>query len=403
MPHYSFVILCHNQWELTRQAITTLNESISHYHKKKGIELIVVNNGSDDETKIGVQQMKVLLNQEIKIVPVHLEKNMGLIFAINIGFSRCRGEIITLLNNDLVFPNNWFDGIVSTLETSKSVGVAVPFLSYASGPADVNVRFGSLNEMKEFATKFMEDNKNKIIYTERVIGACVSMKRELVSLIGGNDFWFGYGFFDDDDWALRACIAGYKLAIVGSSFVHHIGNATISKHSDATRAAIQANGEKFGKKWNIIGGFDRKKLVETTVYTKEQHFFPLKVEVFDKPFSRSEKFSNKKDIIFVADWSNDRSQWRNKLLEAKAKFLAGGNGQIYLWIPKNYYSVIEIKNEVEKILNKNTSGIHYLYDDVPPIDLLKFLSKYEVFLTVEGDYVNEHMKFLLENSSLEIV
>ncbi|MFJ7684974.1 hypothetical protein [Peribacillus butanolivorans] len=64
----------------------------------------------------------------------------------------------------------------------------------------------------------MQENKNKQIFTEGLIGACVSIKKEMVSLIGRNDFWFGYSFFDDDDWSLCACIAGDKLAIVGAYF-----------------------------------------------------------------------------------------------------------------------------------------------------------------------------------------
>ena len=404
MLHYSFIILCHNQWELTRQAITTLNESISQYHKEKGIELIVVNNGSDDETKIGLEHMKTLIKKEIEIVPIHLEENMGILFAMNIGYSRCSGEIITLLNNDLVFPTNWFDGIVRTLNERSDIGVAVPFLSYASGPADVGVKFDSNNEMEQFSKRFMDDNRNKVIYTERVIGACVSMKRELFSLIGGNDFWFGFGFFEDDDWSLRACIAGYKLAIVGASFVHHIGNRTIHKHSEATGAAIEANGEKFAKKWNIVAGFDRKNLVYNTQYLKEQHYFPVRIGDFNKPSSPKEKatIAHKKEIVLVADWSNDRSQWRNTLLKATGKLSVDSNQNLHLWIPKTYFNETDIINEVERLLNHNISPIYYHTDEVPPIDLFTFLSQFDAFLTVEDDYVNRYFKYLLANASLEI-
>ena len=85
MPYYSFVILCYNKWELTKQAITTLIESLSISHKKKEIELIIVNNGSDDETKEGIEQIKKLYSHEIEIVPVHLKENMGYSVGINMG------------------------------------------------------------------------------------------------------------------------------------------------------------------------------------------------------------------------------------------------------------------------------------------------------------------------------
>ena len=75
---------------------------------------------------------------------------------------------------------------------------------------------------------------------------------------------------------------------------------------------------------------------------------------------------------------------------------------LYLWIPKTYFLYEEIVNEVEKVLDKNPSCIHYLFDEVPPIDLLNFFSKYDVFLAVEDDYVNRYFKYLLANASLEI-
>ena len=404
MPYYSFVLLCHNQWSLTKQAILTLNESISHGHKEKGIELIVINNGSEDETKIGLEQIKELISPEIDLVPVHLKKNMGFLIALNIGFSKCKGEIITILNNDLIFPADWFDGIVSTLESDSSIGAAVPFLSYGSGPQNVGVRFDSLEAMRKFSGKYMEENNGRIIYTERVIGACVSIKRDLVSLIGGNDFWFGFGFFDDDDWSLRACIAGYKLAVVGASFVHHLGNVTFHQHSDAVGAAIHANGEKFAKKWNVVGGFDRKKLVENTAYVNADHYFPFNIEDFNKPaLNDKNQTSSKKAVILVADWVNDLSQWRNRLLDIKSEIHADGDLYLFLWIPKTYFPGEEIKHEAEKILGGNTACIHYIFEEVPPVNLLKFLNLFNALLSVEDDYVNLYMKYLLENSSMEVI
>ena len=65
-----------------------------------------------------------------------------------------KGEIITIVNNDFVFPENWFDGIVNTLDSDALIGVAAPFLSYASGPAHLGVSFGSINEMRKFAKNY---------------------------------------------------------------------------------------------------------------------------------------------------------------------------------------------------------------------------------------------------------
>ncbi len=407
MPYYSFVMLCYNKWELTKQAITTLVESLSLSHKNKEMELIIVNNGSSDETKEGIEQIKKLYSHEIEVVPVHLKENMGYPVGANMGLAQCRGQIITILNNDLVFPDNWFNGIVNTLESDNSIGVAVPFLSYGSGPEHLGVAFQSLVDMRKFAKQFMEENKNKLIYSERVIGACLSFKRELLHLIGGNDFWFGLGLYDDDDWSLRAGIAGYKSVITGASFVHHIGTVTFQQQSNITASAFHANYPKFTRKW-LKSGFDpagnRKNIIKHTRYSRQEHYFPCKVDDFNEiaPSNMNNPNVDKRKMILVADWSNDRSQWRNRLLNLNSTLPVDEDHLLYLWIPKTYFLYEEIVNEVEKVLDKNPSCIHYLFDEVPPIDLLNFFSKYDVFLAVEDDYVNRYFKYLLANASLEI-
>lgn len=406
MPYYSFVMLCYNKWELTKQAITTLVESLSISHKNKEIELIIVNNGSSDETKEGIEQIKKLYSHEIEVVPVHLKENMGYPVGVNMGLEHYKGEIITIVNNDLVFPENWFDGIVNTLASDPLIGVAAPFLSYGSGPEHLGVSFASLNEMRKFAKHYMEENKDKKIYSERIIGACISFKKEVLELIGGNDFWFGLGLYDDDDWSLRAGIAGYKSVITGASFVHHIGTVTFHQQSDTLASAFRANYPKFTRKWLKSGAdpANRKAVIKNTKYSKQEHYFPCKIDDFNEitPSNMNDPNVNKTKMIIVADWSNDRSQWRNRLLNLNCKLPVDGNNLLYLWIPKTYFRYEEIVNEVEKILDKNTSCVHYLFDEVPPIDLLKFFSKYDVFLEVEDDYVNRHFKYLLAHASLEI-
>ncbi|MFB4168643.1 glycosyltransferase family 2 protein [Virgibacillus sp. JSM 102003] len=405
MPYYSFVLLCYNNWDLSQQAITTLVESLSSSHLNKGIELIIVNNGSSDETKEGIEQIERHYSHEIKVIPVHLQENMGYPVGVNMGLAQCRGKLVTVLNNDLVFPENWFDGIVKTLESNSSIGVAVPFLSYGSGHEHLGVSFQSLEEMRKFAIQFMEDNKDELIYSERVIGACLSFKRELLHLIGGNDFWFGLGLYDDDDWSLRAGIAGYKSVITGSSFVHHIGTVTFHQQSDSLSSAFHSNYPKFARKWNRTGWdhTNRKDIIKHTNYSKQEHYFPLKFEDFNKVTvsdKHDQKFKNR-DLIMVADWMNESSQWKSKLLNLKQQLT---EDILYLlWVPQDYFPKTEVVQEIEKILDNNNTGIHYLFNEVSPIDLLKFFSRFDAFLPIENDYVNLYLKYLVEKTGLEII
>ena len=103
----------------------------------------------------------------------------------------------------------------------------------------------------------------------------------------------------------------------------------------------------------------------------------------------------------VADWPNSNSQWRKKILEIKSQLLEE-DFHLYIWIPKTYFSDKEILQEVEKIIDKDTPNIHYVFDEVYPIDIIKFLCGYDVFLLVEDDYINRYFRYLLEQTSVQI-
>lgn len=89
--------------------------------------------------------------------------------------------------------------------------ITAPYLSHASGNFQhIQIPYRTFEEREAFAQKFMKENINKIVDTHRVIGACLVFKREVIILIGGNDFWYGLGQFDDDDW----CIAQRAMRIL---------------------------------------------------------------------------------------------------------------------------------------------------------------------------------------------
>ncbi|CAG9610677.1 hypothetical protein [Pseudoneobacillus rhizosphaerae] len=96
--------------------------------------------------------------------------------------------MITIISNNLVIPENWLDSLVRAIENDYTIGVAVPYLTYASGPQHTGASFQSLDEMNEYAQNFMESNKDTIFSLNRVIGAVMVFRKKVIDLIGGNDF-----------------------------------------------------------------------------------------------------------------------------------------------------------------------------------------------------------------------
>jgi GT2 family glycosyltransferase len=403
MPRYSFVLLCFNKWNLTKQAITTLIDSLSPTYFDLGIELIIVNNGSVDETKFGLNKMERKYKDRLQIKSVHLDENVGYPAGINCGLEHCSGEIITIISNDLVFPENWLDGLVCAIENDHTIGVAVPYLTYASGPQHTGASFQSLDEMKVYAQNFMESNKNTIFYLNRVIGAVMVFRKKVIDLIGGNDFWYGVGNYDDDDWSLRIRISGHRLALVGSSFVHHLGSMTYREDSYSYSSALEVNYQKFIKKWKLssFDYFAKEKLIVETPLIHEVHFLPVKKEHFEETNRKWLTKLDKLKCLFVADWSSSQSLWRQKLAELQTYDLEGTT--FYFWIPSNYFENETIQKQISDISLNKDLDIVFINESIPTIHVLSFISEFDLFGKVDGDCVNRYIKRLAQQSSIEII
>lgn len=403
MPYYSFVILCYNNWNLSKQAITSLIESLHPSYFERGIELIIVNNGSVDETPFGTLKLKRKYKDLIQIKTIHNDENLGYPVGINCGLEHCNGEIITILNNDLVFPENWFDGLVKTIENDSTVGAVVPYLTYGSGPQHIGGSFQSIDEMKEFARNFMENNKDKVFFLNRVIGACMVFRRSVIELIGGNDFWFGVGNFDDDDWSLRIRISGHKLALVGSSFVHHLGSMTYKKERSLYYAVLAANRQKFIKKWKLpsLDYHAKEQRILEIPFQHEDHFQAIKMEHFEKPIKKSNFDSDKFKLLYVADWSSPLSEWKKKLGDLQSYDLEGFI--FFFWIPSNYFESEIYQTEINELVTNKSMEIKFIEECISSINLMKFLSEFDILLKVEGDFVNKYIKNLAQQSLLKLI
>ncbi|MEZ6140630.1 MAG: hypothetical protein R3B84_08670 [Zavarzinella sp.] len=63
------------------------------------------------------------------------------------------------------------------------------------------------------------------------------------------DEQFGTGFFEDDDWSVRALQAGFQLLVAKDVYIHHFGNRTFQCLGLDTPALLAANFQRFHQKW----------------------------------------------------------------------------------------------------------------------------------------------------------
>lgn len=223
MYHASVIIPVYNASDYTKSCIEKLYASPN----QASFEIIVVDNNSNDNTKNILSEEQ---NQRKNFSYYCLDQNYGFSGGVNYGFSKAKGKYFIILNNDTLVTPGWIDRLIEAFEYDELIGIVSPITNYVGeGPqVDPEAVDISPTEIDSYSHNIVD---RVIIYeSHRLVFFCVALKRELVDLIGLMDTGYIKGNFEDDDYCLRAILAGFKLAIAQNAFVYHFGSMTFKKN-----------------------------------------------------------------------------------------------------------------------------------------------------------------------------
>ncbi|EDY84800.1 glycosyl transferase, group 2 family protein [Verrucomicrobiia bacterium DG1235] len=235
----SFIIPVFNHLDLTLDCISSLQQTASSIE----YEIILVNDGSDEEATHGLNE---LANDRIRVI--ENRTNQGFAHSNNIGAVHARGETLILANNDLIFLPGWLEPMLAAFKKVPKLGLVGNIqTSVATGEID---HAGTYTSPKGSIVHKKSENRNLIgqpAYTRfhSVTGACCAIKRSLYLEIGGFDEAFVNGG-EDVDLCFRLSKNGYKIAVANRSIVQHHVSATRKKSSDND----ERNSRLLQRKWS---------------------------------------------------------------------------------------------------------------------------------------------------------
>ena len=208
-------------------------------------EIIGVDNGSTDES---LEYLRSL--SEIKLI--ENKENVGAPYGRNQGLALAEGEYIVFLDNDTVVTEGWLERFIACSKVNPAFGLLGPMSNYVSGPQLLeNAQYADFNELQGFARKLSQKNAGKASCAHRLILFCLFAKREVIKKIGGFDAGFRKWGFEDDDFCVRAQIAGYRLVIVKDVYVHHTGSQTARTSNMDYDSLMNENWQVFRQKWRV--------------------------------------------------------------------------------------------------------------------------------------------------------
>jgi len=282
----SIILVSYNQINYTLECIQSVKN-----HTKVDYEIIVVDNNSSDDTV-----EKLIKDPDIKLI--QNKENLGFPNAVNIGIKAAAGKHILILNNDTIVTKGWLDRLIKVAESDPEIGVVGPISNIVSGvQIDKNANYNSIEEMHKYAAKVGKDNKGQVRQFPRVAFLCTLIKREVIDKIGGLDERFSPGNFEDDDFCLRAQLAGYKTVIAKDVFIHHYGSKSFKANGEAAYTErMQINQQKFVDKW----GADPNEIWLKGEKIKSRNIvYPVNNDEFIESFNRTLIHSEDSEFEFA--------------------------------------------------------------------------------------------------------
>lgn len=240
----SIIVLVRDQLEHTQACLESLKK-----HTPERYELILVDNGSASATASWLAQYA---QKHEEVTLIRNESNRGFAAGNNQGFAIARGDTILLLNNDTIVTPGWLSRMVKALRDHPSTGIVGPRSNRVAGAQLVpEPGYRNTSELPAFAQDWAIKHDGQCRETPRVIGFCLLLRRSVLESIGALDEQYGSGNFEDDDFCIRAGIAGYKALIVDDSFVHHVGGQTFRGSGIDYRQSMLKNWQLFKVKWDL--------------------------------------------------------------------------------------------------------------------------------------------------------
>jgi GT2 family glycosyltransferase len=224
-PLVTIISVNYKQTEVTCEMLQSLRE-ITY----KNIEIIIVDNGSDEDLE------KVLSAKFSDAKLIISKENLGFAGGNNLAVKAAKGKYILFLNNDTIVDRGFLEPIITTMEANSLIGMASPKIIFFN--TDETIQYAGSTGINPYTGRgakighLEKDNGqyNDIRPTGLVHGAAMVVPLEVIKKVSlMPDFFFLY--YEEHDWCEMIERAGYKIYYIGSSKIYHKESISVGRES----------------------------------------------------------------------------------------------------------------------------------------------------------------------------
>ena len=204
--------------------------------KVEGAKVIVADNASTDGS------LKVMAEEFPQVRTLKFEKNLGFTGGYNRAFSELNDgpdapEYFLLINSDIEVTEDWLGPLVEWMDNHPECGACAPKLhswqerekfEYAGAAGGYIDRYGYpfcrgriLGRLETDLGQY--DSPTDVFWAT---GACLMVRSSVYRMMGGLDKRF-FAHMEEIDMCWRMQLEGWKVTVVPSSTVWHVGGGTL--------------------------------------------------------------------------------------------------------------------------------------------------------------------------------
>lgn len=182
----------------------------------KDAEIIVVDDASTDDSLLEIKNQSAGRRKKIRII--QNEKNLGFTSSVNKGVREASGELVVLLNTDVVPQEDFLEASIKHFSDQKVFGVG--FLQKCNENGKIILRGRGIGRFQKgfLVHSRGEVDKNNSLWISG--GAGIFRKSTWMTLCGMETLYNPF-YWEDIDLSYRALKAGYKLVFEPESVVYH--------------------------------------------------------------------------------------------------------------------------------------------------------------------------------------
>lgn len=207
-PTVSVIIPAYNAEKSIAHCLHALQEQSIHAN-----EIIIVDDGSSDETKS--------IAEKFKKVKVLSQKNQGPAIARNNGSKSAKGEIIIFLDSDCVPERNWLEKMIQPFNEKNVIGVQG---AYKTKQKSLIARFDQLD------IEYRYERMKRIPKLDWIGSYSAAYRKEIFLSEGGFDETFPKASGEDAEFSYRLAEKGHLLVFAPRAIVYHTHPETLWKY-----------------------------------------------------------------------------------------------------------------------------------------------------------------------------